>query len=950
MRISGVLYALFAVARVTAKAAAADEAFASDASKADWVQGSYIVELEASESLAEFYHALASEEGIKTEERMSMGSSKIFNGASFKVLDAAGHDSLKLLDLIRAKPAVKAVWPVRTVTLDTGKMENPKTATSPTPAGSQQKRQESHSKDDEDTFMPHLMTQIDRLHALNITGKGFRIAMMDSGVDYTHPSLGGCFGPGCLVEHGWDFVGDVPRGSDPQPDADPFDNCFGHGTHVAGTIAAQPDTGNPYGFVGAAPGAKLWSYRCWNCAGVGSNEILVASFLRAFEDGADIIQCSNGIYDVAGWADEPWARVASRIAETGVPVIVSGGNSGGLGMFNPSTPASGLGVVSVAAVQNQNDPIFVSSGAYTTNDDNSNKSAEDVYGFFAGTPYPAQALTLPLWAIGNDTESVTDACSPLPDDTPDLSDKLVLLRAVPDARASNCYPLDQGQNIRAKGGKYMAYYAYSNTSWDEQFVYTEGIEAVISVSPHQGAAWIEMLGRGVQVNVTIPDKNATKQILVELEDHETGGFAAGFTSWGPNWELEPKPQVASPGGRILSTYPVAMGSYRVMSGTSMVLTEFLDTASPLVAGVIALMGEARGGKLDSRLLGRILSSTSKPLPWFDGKTKHDILAPVQQVGSGLVQAYDAVFAQTLLDVPSLRLNDTDHFVANHSFTVENAGAEAATYEIGHLRALSMYAMISTLSGDVLAGYPNPTVDAWAELTFDPEKRHTNVFLPNVQRHHHPGRRLRPNRRDRHPAPRRQRHPAPRLQRLRQHQQHPGADEERLVLPYLGVVGSMRAAPILSPNSAYLANYGSPAAANTSYTLPPSPPNPAPFEPETGDEGKLPNMLLNPMMGTRLLYVHVVALDDTDKNTVKTPTGISSLGPLAGWPMRYLAAANQRAYFVGLLADGTVLPAGSYKMVASALRIFGDEAAVGDWDVVETVPFSVRYSNGTAPAR
>lgn len=150
------------------------------------------------------------------------------------------------------------------------------------------------------------------------------------------------------------------------------------------------------------------------------------------------------------------------------------------------------------------------------------------------------------------------------------------------------------------------------------------------------------------------------------------------------------------------------------------LTVFLDVACPLVAGVIALMGEARGGKLDSKLFGRILSSTSKPLPWFDGKTKADILAPVQQVGSGLVQAYDAVFAQTLLDVPSLRLNDSDHFVANHTFTIENTGAAEATYEIGHMKALSMYATISILGGELLAGYPNPTVDAWAELTFSPE--------------------------------------------------------------------------------------------------------------------------------------------------------------------------------------------------------------------------------------
>ncbi|KAK7917974.1 peptidase S8/S53 domain-containing protein [Apiospora marii] len=914
MRISGAFCALLAaVVRVAAKAVAHD-APPSDASSANLVHGSYIVELEASESLADFYHALSSEEGIKTEERMSMGSSKIFNGASFKVLGAAGHDPLKILDLIRAKPAVKAVWPVRTMTLDAGKPQDPKTPATPSPGSSQQKRQESPVEKDEDTFMPHLMTQIDRLHALNLTGKGFRIAMMDSGVDYTHPSLGGCFGPGCLVEGGWDFVGDAPAGGDPEPDADPFDGCFGHGTHVAGTIAAQPDSGNPYGFVGAAPGVKLWSYRCWNCAGVGSNEILVASFLRAFEDGADLIQCSNGLEDVAGWADEPWPGSPRASPRRGCP-------------------SSGLGVVSVAAVQNRNDPIFVSRGSYTTaNDDdngqqNNNKSAENVYGFFAGTPYLAQTLTLPLWAVGNDTGSVTDACSPLPDDTPDLSDKLVLLRVVPDARASNCYPPDQGQNIRAKGGRYMAYYAYSNTSWDEEFVYTEGLEAVISVAPHQGAAWLEMLGRGVQVNVTIPAKNATKEILVELEDHETGGFADAFTSWGPNWELEPKPQVASPGGRILSTYPVAMGSFRVMSGTSM--------ASPLVAGIIALMGEARGGKLESDLFGRILSSTSKPLPWFDGKTKADILAPVQQVGSGLVQAYDAVFAKTILDVPSLRLNDTDHFVADHTFTVENTGAEEATYEIGHLKALSMYTMVSTLSGDVPSGFPNPTVDAWAELTFSPDV----ITVPaggsaQVSVHVVPPQGVN----------------ATRLPVYSGYVSLNSTRGEHLVLPYLGVVGSMRSAPILRPGSAYLASHGSPVDANTTYDLP-SPPDPA-YEPTVDDEGRLPNMLISPVMGTRLLHVHLVALDETNSknNTVKTPTGIPSLGPLAGWPVRYIAAVNQRAYFWGLLADGAVVPAGSYKMVASALRIFGDEAVVGDWDVVETVPFSIRYSNGTVPSR
>lgn len=59
---------------------------------------------------------------------------------------------------------------------------------------------------------------------------------IDTGIDYYHPALGGCFGEGCLVAYGFDLVGDDYDGSNtPVPDPDPLDTCEGHGTHVAGT-------------------------------------------------------------------------------------------------------------------------------------------------------------------------------------------------------------------------------------------------------------------------------------------------------------------------------------------------------------------------------------------------------------------------------------------------------------------------------------------------------------------------------------------------------------------------------------------------------------------------------------------------------------------------------------------------------------------------------------------
>lgn len=102
------------------------------------------------------------------------------------------------------------------------------------------------------------------------TGTGLRIGIVDTGVDYTHPALGGCFGKECLVEYGYDVVGNEWNGVDaPNPDGDPFDNCNGHGTHVSGIIAAQP---NKMNFTGVAPGAKLGMYKVFSCNSWGTTD------------------------------------------------------------------------------------------------------------------------------------------------------------------------------------------------------------------------------------------------------------------------------------------------------------------------------------------------------------------------------------------------------------------------------------------------------------------------------------------------------------------------------------------------------------------------------------------------------------------------------------------------------------------------------------------------------
>ncbi len=84
------------------------------------------------------------------------------------------------------------------------------------------------------------MSGVDKLHDAGYFGAGSKVGVIDSGVDYTHPALGGCFGAGCKIAGGYDYVGDNFNGSNsPMPDSDPLDQCYGHGTFVAGVIGAS---------------------------------------------------------------------------------------------------------------------------------------------------------------------------------------------------------------------------------------------------------------------------------------------------------------------------------------------------------------------------------------------------------------------------------------------------------------------------------------------------------------------------------------------------------------------------------------------------------------------------------------------------------------------------------------------------------------------------------------
>ena len=142
-----------------------------------------------------------------------------------------------------------------------------------------------------------------------VTGAGIKVAVIDTGIDYTHPDLGGCLGAACRVAGGYDFV---------NLDNDPRDD-HGHGTHVAGIIGANGT------LKGVAPGATLLAYKVLNAYGYGYNSDIIAALERAVLDGAKVANLSLG---GSGSPSDPTSEALDNATAAGMLSVVAAGNSG----------------------------------------------------------------------------------------------------------------------------------------------------------------------------------------------------------------------------------------------------------------------------------------------------------------------------------------------------------------------------------------------------------------------------------------------------------------------------------------------------------------------------------------------------------------------------------------------------------------------------------------------
>ncbi|CAE6487820.1 unnamed protein product [Rhizoctonia solani] len=530
-----------------------------------------------------------------------------------------------------------------------------------------------------DVFPPHVMTGVDKLHNEGYFGKGIKIGIIDSGVDYTHPSLGGKFGPGNKIIGGYDFVGDAYTGQfdspPPAPDDDPLDQCNGHGTHVAGIIGADPN--NPWNISGVAYQSKINAYRVFGCSSSVPDDILIDSLLRAYHDGNDVITLSLGDRD--GWTESVSGVVASRIADKGRIVTIAAGNDGALGSWYASGPGTGRSVISVGSVDNtvlniQN--VIVSNGRQIN---------------YSALPPVEIPAGLPIYATSSDSSVPNDACEPLSGNTPDLSNKLVLIRR------GSCPFITKFTNAAAKGGKYFL--VYDNIE-EPLFSIATGDFIGTLVSQADG---LFLLQEAIPNQYTLSFPNSPSTI-----PNPTGGLVSSFSTYGPSYDMYLKPALSAPGGSILSTFPVTFGSWAIESGTSM--------ATPFVAGSAALLLQIKGKNKDTAKAARSIFQNSA-IPVKQTASNTSLIETASHQGAGLINVYNAAKNTARLFPSELLLNDTAYFKGEHTLTLHNAGKKSVTYTFSHVpagTALTMNGIEATLG-------PVPLVSGVATVELEPKK-------------------------------------------------------------------------------------------------------------------------------------------------------------------------------------------------------------------------------------
>lgn len=357
----------------------------------------------------------------------------------------------------------------------------------------------------EASTMPKPPAQSDQRY----TGKGVKVGVIDTGIDYTHPDLEKNY------KGGYDVVDFDDDPMETMPEQGP---ATMHGTHVAGIIGANGI------HKGVAPDAEIYGYRALGPGGTGTSIQVIAALERAVDDGMDIINLSLG-NNVNG-PDYPTSIAVNKAIEQGVTIVIANGNSGPAD-WTVGSPATATNAISVGATTN-------SHQIPTLTEPTTNKSIE--LDKITNTAPWNLTRDYPLFSAGLATEPM-----------PDATGKIVLIK-----RGEITFSEKMAQAEMANA---QAVLIYNDT--DESIgvgIEFQSATPAAFIAREDGEWLLEQLQNQPNVWLSTSFQTVDKQI-------------ASFSSRGPvtaNWEI--KPEVVAPGVDIISTIP---DGYAKMQGTSM---------------------------------------------------------------------------------------------------------------------------------------------------------------------------------------------------------------------------------------------------------------------------------------------------------------------------------------------------------------------------------------------
>jgi len=475
-----------------------------------------------------------------------------------------------------------------------------------------------------------------------VDGTGITIAIIDTGVDYKHPDLGGGFGPNYKVIGGYDF-GDN--------DTDPMDSN-GHGTHVAGIAAADGQ------IKGVAPKAKILAYKIVKGdEGNASSDSIIAAVERAVKDGANVINLSFGEAGGSSDPEDPENKAFNNAADAGVLSSVAAGNDGSRCQPTPypiSRPSTASKVISVAA---SDDGAHPSLTIVSPDVPNANQKITGNYADLSPKFPFDQELGVVLTGFGRKSDFANV----------DVKGKIALVNRGPIG-ANAIYFRDKDLNAKEAGALGIIIYNNMPGIVNPTFAVEAGDESreyipAIFVTQNDGLALKNLLSKGLKI---------------KFGEVSELGTIAEFSSMGPSADLSFKSEISAPGVSIYSTIPG--GKYASWNGTSM--------AAPHVAGAIALVKQLHPDWSSQDIKAAFMNTATVLNNYENGETISWTLQ-----GSGRIDIIDAINTKGIIKPYDLIMKADN--LKSVEFTVSNTSSDTVTYNLTSELTLSDFVPATT---------------------------------------------------------------------------------------------------------------------------------------------------------------------------------------------------------------------------------------------------------------